>query len=1029
MRFTDLFIQRPVLAVVVNLFILLLGVRALTTLPVQQYPTLENTVITVTTVYPGASAELIQGFITTPVQQAVADAEGIDYLTSESQTGVSIVTANIKLNYDPNAALTEVMAKVAQVRGELPQDALDPVIQQSTGSTISLMYLSFFSKDLTPEQITDYLTRAVQPKLQTIEGVAQAPMFGDQAFAMRVWLDPQRMAAVGVTATEVVAALLAHNYQAAVGQTKGDFITVNINAHTDLNTVAGFQDIVVSAQDDQLVRLRDVAQVTLSSATDDSLVTFNGQQAIFLGINPTPTANPLSTIAAVRAQLPAIQRQLPPSLKFAVVYDATVYIQASIDEVVRTLVEAVLIVIGVIFLFLGSARAMLIPVVTIPLSLIGAAFLMLAMGFSLNLLTLLAMVLAIGLVVDDAIIVVENVYRHIYEEGATPLQAAFKGAREIASPVIAMTFTLAVVYTPIGFVGGLTGALFKEFAFTLAGAVVVSGVVALTLSPLMCSRWLQAEREPGRFARFIERVFENIKGRYQRRLHRNLDYRPVTVTLAALVLAGCFYLYLTSQEELAPIEDQSALFAITTAPRYGNLDYLTAFTDQFTPIYRHIPETDSFYVINGMGSPNMAISGVSLKPWDQRHRSQTQVQTDLQKAMNGVAGLQTAVVPMPSLPGSGGLPLQFVIATTEDYRLLVQISEQLLDEAQNSGLFLYVDSDLKFDNPQLEVWIDRDLASALGVTPQSIGTALGAMLGGGYINRFGRDGRSYEVIPQVPRQSRADLEQLLRQSSVRTSSGTLVSLDNLVTLGSSVQPGSLKQFQQLNAATIQGVAFPGVSLGKALEFLQQKARTLLPEDFIIDYGGESRQYVQEGSTLIYTFFFALLVIYLALAAQFESFRDPLIILITVPLSIFGALIPLNIGVSSINIYSQIGLVTLIGLISKHGILMVAFANQLQREAGLDKRQAIEQAAVIRLRPILMTTAAMVVGVMPLVFASGAGAASRMAIGVVIAAGMSIGTWFTLFVVPTMYTLLAGRHSMAGDRKQAMEHAKNPIPDI
>ncbi|MDQ5908362.1 MAG: multidrug efflux pump, partial [Pseudomonadota bacterium] len=846
------------------------------------------------------------------------------------------------------------------------------------------------------------------------------PMFGDQAFAMRVWLDPQRMAAGGVTATEVVAALLANNYQAAVGQAKGDFVTININAHTDLNTVAGFQDIVVANQSGRQVRLRDVAQVSLSAAADDSLVTFNGQQAIFLGINPTPAANPLTTIAAVRAELPAIQGQLPPGLEFAVVYDATVYIQASIDEVMRTLIEAILIVIGVIFLFLGNARAVLIPVVTIPLSLVGVAFLMLAMGFSLNLLTLLAMVLAIGLVVDDAIIVVENVYRHIHEEGKTPLAAAIQGAREIAVPIIAMTFTLAVVYTPIGFIGGLTGALFKEFAFTLAGAVVISGIVALTLSPLMCSRWFQGrEQGQGRFAGFVERVFENLRGRYQRRLHRNLDYRPVTVIMAALVFGGCFYLFATSQDELAPIEDQSALFAIATAPRYANLDYLTTFTDQFTPMYRNVPEADSFYVINGMGTPNMAISGISLKPWDQRQRSQTQVQTELQMAFNRVAGLQTAVVPMPSLPGgSGGLPLQFVITTTADYRLLFQISEQLLEAAQSSGLFLYVDSDLKFDNPQLEVWINRNLASTLGITPQSIGTALGAMLGGGYVNRFGRDGRSYEVIPQVPRQSRADLEQLLRQSYVRTSDGKLVALDNLVTLGSTVQPSSLKQFQQLNAATIQGVAFPGVSLGQALEFLQQKAATLLPESFIVDYGGESRQYVQEGSTLLYTFFFALLVIYLALAAQFESFRDPLIILITVPLSIFGALIPLNIGVSSINIYSQIGLVTLIGLISKHGILMVAFANQLQREAGLDKRQAIEQAAATRLRPILMTTAAMVVGVMPLVFASGAGAASRLSIGIVIVAGMSIGTLFTLFVIPTMYTLLAARH-----------HAEKPVPPL
>jgi hydrophobe/amphiphile efflux-1 (HAE1) family protein len=1006
MRFTDRFIERPVLAIAINLFILLLGLRALATLPLQQYPTLESSVITVTTAYPGAGAELVQGFITTPLQQAIADAEGIDYLTSESALGVSTITANIKLNYDPSAALASIMAKVAQVRGELPRDALDPVIEESTGSTIALMYLSFFSKDLSLEQVTDYVTRAVQPRLQSISGVAQAQLFGGQTFAMRVWLDPRRMAGANVTAQEVVAALLANNYQAAAGQTKGDYVAININAHTGLDSIAGFQDIVVASHEGRLVRLRDVAQVTLSSATDDSLVTFDGQQAVFVGISPTPAANPLTTIAAVRAELPALERQLPPGVEVAVVYDATVYIKAAIEEVLRTLLEAILIVVLVVFLFLGSVRAMLIPVVTIPLSLVGAAFLMLALGFSLNLLTLLAMVLAIGLVVDDAIIVVENSVRHIRQEGATPVQAALRGAREIAAPIVAMSLTLAMVYAPMGFLGGLTGALFKEFAFALAGAVLVSGFVALTLSPLMCAHWLRADQKPGRLARVSARLLEGLKARYQRKLHRTLDYPSVTLTMVVLLLGASAYLYLNTQKELAPVEDQGALFAFAKAPHYANLDYLIAFTDELNPIYRAIPETASFYVINGMGSPNLAISGLSLKPWDQRRRSQTQVQTELQTQVNGVAGLQTAVIPMPSLPGSGGMPVQFVIATTQDYRLLDQISQQVLDVARQSGLFLYVESDLQFDNPQLELWIDRDLAGTLGITPEAIGSALGSMLGGGYINRFGRDGRSYEVIPQVSRQSRADLADLLRASYVRSAGGQLIALDNLVNLSSSVQPGSLKQFQQLNAATVQGVAFPGVSLGQALRFLRQHAERLLPDGFVIGYGGESRQYVQEGSTLIYTFAAALLVIYLALAVQFGSFRDPLIILITVPLSTFGALIPLSIGVSSINIYTQIGLLTLIGLISKHGILMVAFANELQRDEGLDRRQAIERAAAIRLRPILMTTSAMVVGVLPLVFASGAGAASRLAIGAVIAAGMSIGTLFTLFVLPVMYNLLA-----------------------
>ncbi len=1014
MRFTDLFIRRPVLASVVSLLILLLGLQAIFQLPIRQYPELRDTVITITTTYPGASADLIQGFITTPIEQAIASAEGLDYITSQSALGVSTVTAHMRLNADPNAALTEIQSKVGQVRGILPRDANDPVIQKGTGQDVALMYLGFASDRMTPEQVTDYLIRVIQPRMATLDGVAEAQILGGQTFAMRVWLNPEAMTALNVTTTDVVAALQNNNFLAAPGRTEGHFVTFNIQAGTDLQSVAEFRDLVIRRDGNALIRLGEVAEVELGTQDPDSRVTFNGQLAVFVAIRPTPSANPLSVIDEVRAAMPEIQSQLPAGLQATIIYDATTFIRDSIREVIVTIGEAALIVIVVIFLFLGSMRSVVIPVVTIPLSLVGVCFLLLALGFSLNLLTLLAMVLAIGLVVDDAIVVVENIHRHI-EEGLTPFQAALAGAREIVGPVISMTITLAAVYAPIGFLGGLTGTLFREFAFTLAGAVIISGIIALTLSPMMASRLLTADISQGRFARTVDRTFDRLRRRYERTLAGTLRYRPVVGMVAATVLGTCFYLYTATPQELAPEEDQGAVFVQVTAPQYANLAYLTTFTDQFTGIFRGLPETDTFFGIDGAGGLSHGFGGVILRSWGERSRTQAEIQQEVQAALSNVAGVQAFAFGLPSLPGGGeGLPVQFVVTTSADFRVLSQVIEQIVTAAQRSGMFIVVDRDLRFDNPQLDLTVNRARAAQLGISMADIAQTLSTMLGGNYVNRFEAQGRSYQVIPQVPRRFRLDPE-LINRFYVRTAAGSLVPLSSVVSIDSSVGANSLTHYNQLNAATISAVMVPGQTIGQGLAFLQEQARSLLPQGFSYDYAGQSRQYIREGNALLYTFAFAVVIIFLVLAAQFESFRDPLIILICVPMSIFGALVPLNIGLASINIFTQVGLVTLIGLISKHGILMVEFAKRQQEEHGLDRFAAIQRAAGVRLRPILMTTAAMVVGVIPLLTATGAGAASRFDIGLVIAAGLSIGTLFTLFIVPTVYTWLAReRGPVAGE---------------
>ncbi len=1027
MAFTDIFIRRPVLASVVSLLILLIGGVAIVALPVREYPKLTNTTITITTSYPGANAELIKGFITTPIEQAVASTEGIDTLTSSSQQSISTVTLNLRLDASPDRAVADVLAKVQQVKNVLPREAVDPVIVKQTGDSTALMYMSFNSKDLTGSQITDYLTRVVQPRLQTINGVSNAQILGGQTFAMRIWLDPDKMAALGVTPVDVRTALTNNNFISAAGQIKADFVQTTINARTLLDNPDAFGRLVIAARGDALIRLGDIAQIDLGPQSVDSSSVFDGLKAVFIGVYATPTANPLSVIADVRKAFPDIQRTLPAGMEAAIAYDATKFIDASIAEVRKTLLEAAGIVIVVILLFLGSLRSTVIPIVTIPLSLIGVMIALLALGYSINLLTLLALVLAIGLVVDDAIVVVENIHRHI-EEGLSPVDAALVGAREISVPVISMTITLAAVYAPIGFVSGLTGALFREFAFTLAGAVIVSGIIALTLSPMMASKLLTSELSSGRVVRFLDRSFEGLRRRYERRLHRSLEYRPVTLLILAGVIGLTGLMFFTTQSELAPEEDQGILFNIVKTPQSANLDYLEQVTADIYRLFLTVPEREHVFNINGMGGDaHQAFAGILFKPWEERTRSQKQILQSLQPKLATIAGASVVSFARPSLPGStGGPPVQFVITTTASFPQLAEMAQRMKEEANKSGLFIFSDTDLKFETPQVEVKIDQDKANRLGITMADIGSSLATLLGGNYVNRFNLSGRSYQVIPQVPRDFRLTQEWLKRYQ-VRTSSGRLVPLSSVVAISESVQPNALTTFQQLNSATLSGVPFPGRTVGEAIQLLKGKAAEIFPEGFGYDFQGESRQYVQEGSTLAVTFVLALVIIYLVLAAQYESFRDPLIILIALPTSMFGAMIPLNAGLGTLNIYTEIGLVTLIGLISKHGILMVDYANHIQVTEGLDRRAAIEKAAAIRLRPILMTTAAMVVGMVPLLIASGAGASSRFAIGLVIAGGMSVGTLFTLFVTPAVYTYISADRSAAARERAAASTGGGSAP--
>jgi multidrug efflux pump len=1016
MNFTDLFIRRPVLAVVVSLLILLAGLRSLQLLQVSQYPQSESAVVRIQTTYPGADAELVKGFITTPLEREIASADGIDYLESSSLQGASTITAHLELNYPPYDALTQITSKVNRVRAQLPDSSEEPVLEVAIGETTSAMYMSFNSTTRPQNQITDYLIRVVQPQVEAVAGVQQAAILGGRNFAMRIWLDPERMFALQITAGDVADALRANNFQAAVGKTKGDAIAINLTAATDLRTAKEFQQLIVAERDDAPVHLEDIATVALGAESYDTSVAFNGEFATFLAIDVLPTANPLAVIKEIRHIFPAIVAELPDDISGLISYDTTRYIEDSINEVVRTLIEAAIIVMLVIYLFLGTIRSVIIPIVAIPLSMIGAAALMLALGYSINLLTLLAMVLAIGLVVDDAIIVVENIQRHI-EEGKSRVEAALHGARELAIPIIAMTITLFAVYAPIGFSGGLTGSLFREFAFTLAGAVIISGIVALTLSPMMCSRLLPRRNEEARLARFLDKRFDAMRAGYLRLLHSSLDTTPVTLTFAAIVLASIYFMFVSTPAELAPTEDQGIVLVVSTAEANTSPEQLPRYTRALVEAYKQIDAADQSFLFNGaIGSgpaatTNSALSGLVLKPWSEREQAQMELIPVVQEIANGIAGLESAAFGLPAMPGAGrGLPVQFVIGSTQPPLAVHQVGQELVQQAYASGLFVFAQLDVKYDRAQTRIEIDREKAANLGVDMQQLGRDLEVMLGGNYINRFSIQGRSYKVIPQAERQYRLNAEQM-GSFPVRTKSGAIVPLSSLVSFSSSVEPQELKRFQQQNSVMLSAVPAPGVTMGTALDFLHTAAEQAAPVGYRFDYAGPSRQYEQEGSSLILTFFFAIIVIFLVLAAQFESFRDPLIMLVSVPMSIAGALIFLTLGAATINIYTQVGLITLIGLISKHGILIVEFANQLQRNEGLDKRAAIEKAASIRLRPILMTTAATVLGVLPLLLASGAGAVSRYNIGLVIASGMTIGTLFTIFVVPAVYLRVARDHNL------------------
>jgi multidrug efflux pump len=1021
MRFTDLFIRRPVLSIVVSLVILIAGVQSIRALSVRQYPRSDIAVITVTTAYIGANADLVRGFITTPLERVIASADGIDYMESSSAQSVSTITAHLKLNYDTNAALTQIQAKVARVRNDLPPEAEAPIIEMATADErFAAIYIGFSSADLDPNQVTDYLTRVVQPRLSAISGVQRADILGARTFAMRIWLKPDRMAALGISPSALRDALGRNNYLSALGRTKGSMVSVNLVANTDLRTPEEFRQLVIKNEGGVMVRLGEVADVVLGAEDYEQDVRFNGEAATFMGVWVLPSANTLDVVQQVRSEIPKIQAQLPAGMKVAVPYDSTEYIRDAISEVLRTLTETLLIVVFVIFLFLGSFRSVIIPVVAIPISLVGAVFLMLLAGFTINLLTLLAVVLSVGLVVDDAIVMVENVERHLHE-GKTPYRAAIDAARELVGPIIAMTITLAAVYTPVGIQGGLTGALFREFAFTLAGAVIVSGVVALTLSPMMGSRLLRAGDTERGFAGWINRRFDGVRGGYTRVLTATLRFRPVVLVLWAIIAILIVPFYMFSQRELAPNEDQGVVFSFIQAAADSTLDQTKMFATQVHDVYQSFPETAGIFQLM---FPTAGFGGMVTKPWSERTKTTQQLLMESQGPLSKIPGIRVIPTTPPPLPGGGDYPVDFVIASAAEPRQLGDIANQLVARAFKSGLFMFADADMKFDQPQAEVVFDRDKLRSQGIDLTRAGQDLSTLVGGNYVNRFSIQGRSYKVIPQVARVERLTPEQL-EHTYVSGSDNKLVPLSTFATLRTSSEPRELKKFQQLNAVRVQGVIPPGVPLDSALAFLENEAKTLLPEGTTVDYAGQSRQLRTEGSKFLGTLLLSAILIYLVLAAQFESFRDPFIVLAgSVPLALSGALLFSFLGLTTLNIYSQVGLITLVGLVSKNGILIVQFANHLQ-EQGRDKLAAIIEASATRLRPILMTTAATVVGHFPLILATGPGAGARNSIGIMLVSGMIIGSAFTLFIVPSIYVLVARTHRATAPVRAEASDARVP----
>ncbi|MFT4994471.1 MAG: multidrug efflux pump [Paraglaciecola sp.] len=1014
MNFTDLFIKRPVVSIVVSILILLAGFQAASNLTVRQYPKSDVSVINIQTVYIGASAELVKGFITTPLERAVASAEGIDYVESSSALGFSDIKVHLKLNFDPIRAMSEINAKVNAVRGELPPEAEVPALSIiSADSEFASAYLSFTSDILSQNQITDYLRRSIQPRLAAIDGVQKAETLGGRVYAMRVWLKPDAMEAMNVTPSELRQALASNNVQATLGKTRGMLTQVNLSADTDLRTVEDFRQLIIRRNAQGTVRLEDVADVELGAEDYNTEVSYSGQTAVFMGISVMPTANALDVMQAVRLEMAAIREKLPTGLDAMVSYDSTKYIETAINEVIITLSETLLIIIVVIFLFLGFSRSVLIPVLAIPLSLIGALFLMQVFGFTLNLLTLLAIVLSVGLVVDDAIVMVENIERHI-EEGKSPIQAAIIGARELAGPIIAMTVTLVSVYVPIGFQGGLTGTLFREFAITLAGAVTISAVVALTLSPMLGSRWLKSHKK---VQAPLGPLFDRFQHFYSRTLTDSLQNRPAVYLFWVVISILACVMYAMSPTELAPNEDQGVIFGITEAPANSTIDQAVFYVDQANEAYQTIEETDFTFLLT---FPSGGFSGMVVKPWDQRERSVFEILPEIQQKLSAISGVRIFPVTPPALPGGGSFPFEFVLTSQAEPEQIYQISQLLVSKAMESGMFAFPPMiDLKIDQPNAQLKINREKVAELGLNLQTVTRDLAVLLGGNYVNRFNMDGYSYKVIPQVKRAQRLNPSDI-KDLYVTGLGGNMVRVADIAEIEITTVPRSLNRMQQMNSVKISGQTT--TSLDEALSYMENEARNIMPQGYGIDYTGQSRQLRVEGNSFLTAFLMAITMIFLVLAAQFNSFRDPLVILGgSVPLALFGAMVFTFLKIpapmpywtdgwtTTLNIYSQVGLVTLVGLIARNGILVVEFANKLQ-EQGRSKLEAVQQASIIRLRPVMMTSMATIAGHTPLIFADGAGAGARNAIGLVLVFGMAIGTIFTLYVLPSVYMLLAKDHS-------------------
>ena len=1013
MKFTDIFIRRPVLAVSISLLIIILGLQAISKLAVREYPKMTTTVITVTTAYPGADANLIQAFVTSKLEESIAQADNIDYMSSSSAPSSSTITVKMKLNTDPAGALADVLAKVNAVRSELPSGIEDPTVASSSGGT-GIMYISFRSKKLDSSQVTDYINRVVKPQFFTIEGVAEVQIFGAAEYAMRIWLDPQKMAGQNLSAPAVMSALSANNVQTAAGSDNGYYVTYRNKVETTTKSVEQLGNLIVASNGDDLVRLRDIATIELNKESDNSRATANGADSVVLGINPTSSANPLTVAEKIRPLYDNIKKQLPDSIESDILYDRTIAINSSINEVIKTIVEATVIVLVVILMFIGSLRAILIPVLTIPISLIGVLMMLQSLDFSINLMTLLALILAIGLVVDDAIVVLENVDRHI-KEGETPFRAAIIGTREIALPVISMTISLIAVYSPMALMGGITGTLFKEFALTLAGAVFISGIVALTLSPMMTSKLLKSNAQPTWMERKVEHTLGKMNALYNYMLDIVMQNRKSMVVFAMAIFASLPFLFNSLSSELTPNEDKGAFIAIGSAPSNVNVDYIQDAMQPYMKNLMEMPEVSFGMSIAGAPSSNASLNIVTLKDWKERSRKQAAIMNELNAKAKSIPEVSVSAFNFPEIDtGEQGPPVSIVLKTAQDYNALANTAEKFLQAMKASGKFIYTNLDLKYDTAQMTISVDKEKAGTYGISMQQISNTLGSFLSGATITRVDIDGRAYKVISQVKRDDRLSPESF-NNYYLNASNGEAVPLSSLISIKLETQPTSLPRFSQLNAATISAVPMPGSSTGDAVAWLQQQANSTLPQGYTYDFKSESRQLIQEGNALAVTFALAVIIIFLVLAIQFESVRDPMVIMISVPLAVSGALLMLNLlsffGISgtTLNIYSQVGLITLVGLITKHGILMCEVAKEEQLLHGKNRIDAITAAAKVRLRPILMTTAAMVAGLIPLLYATGAGAVSRFSIGIVIVAGLSIGTIFTLFVLPVVYSYVATEH--------------------